>query len=172
MGLGLGGAALTAITTEGAPAATAVHYAGFWRRVVAFLIDHAIVLVPLTAILYGVGALQILTSDDPVAVETAYLARLSKFSAGLLPLYLAVLWLYYALLESGKRQATIGKRIMGIKVTDMEGRRVGFWRCLGRQLGKLVSKASLGIGFVVAAFTAKKQALHDLFSRCLVVCVR
>ena len=163
---------MTAITTDDAPAASRVHYAGFWRRLVAFLIDHAIILVPLTAALYGAGALQILRSDDPIAAETAYLDLLTKFSVGLLPLYLGVLWLYYSLLESGRHQATIGKRIMGIKVTDMEGRRVGFRRCFGRQLGKLVSKATLGIGFVVAAFTPKKQALHDLFSRCLVVCAR
>jgi uncharacterized RDD family membrane protein YckC len=165
------GTALTAVTTDTAPAAAVIHYAGFWRRVLAFLIDHAIILVPLTAILYGVGAFEILTSDDPIAAESSYIDRVSKLSIGLPALYFGVLWLYYALLESGKHQATLGKRIVGIKVTDMEGRRVGFWRCFGRQLGKMVSKASLGIGFVVAAFTPKKQALHDLFSRCLVVCV-
>lgn len=161
---------MTAITTDSAPAGSRVHYAGFWRRVIAFLIDHAIILIPLTALLYGLGAFEILNSDDPIAAETAYLDQVTKFSVGLLPLYLGVLWLYYALLESGTHQATLGKRILGIKVTDMEGRRVGFWRCLGRQIGKLVSKATLGIGFAVAAFTSKKQALHDLFSRCLVVC--
>ena len=160
---------MTAITTDSAPAASRLHYAGFWRRVVAFLIDHAIILIPLTALLYGFGAFEILTSDDPIAAETAYLDRLSKFSVGLLPLYLGVLWLYYSLFESGKRQATLGKRLMAIKVTDLEGRRLGFWRSFGRQLGKLVSKATLGIGFVVAAFTPRKQALHDLFSRTLVV---
>jgi uncharacterized RDD family membrane protein YckC len=168
----LGGTALTAVTTDAAPVAPAVHYAGFWRRALAFLIDHAIVLVPLTAILYGAGAFEILTSDDPIAAESNYVDRLSRLSIGLPPVYLAVLWLYYALLESGKHQATLGKRIIGIKVTDMEGRRIGFRRSFGRQLGKMVSKASLGVGFVVAAFTSKKQALHDLFSRCLVVCAR
>jgi len=160
---------LTAVTTDAAPVAPTVHYAGFWRRAAAFLIDHAIILVPLTAIIYGVGAFEILTSDDPIAAENGYLERLTKLSIGLPVLYFGILWLYYALLESGKHQATIGKRIIGIKVTDMEGRRVGFWRCFGRQLGKMVSKATLGIGFLVAAFTPKKQALHDLFSRCLVV---
>jgi uncharacterized RDD family membrane protein YckC len=161
---------LTAVTTDAAATAPTVHYAGFWRRVVAFLIDHAIILLPLTAIVYGVGAFEILIGDDPIAAENSYLDRLTKFSIGLPVFYFGILWLYYALLESGKHQATIGKRIIGMKVTDMEGRRVGFWRCFGRQLGKMVSKATLGIGFLVAAFTPKKQALHDLFSRCLVVC--
>jgi uncharacterized RDD family membrane protein YckC len=166
-----GGLALTAITSDAALVAPAVHYAGFWRRVVAFAIDHAIILIPMAIILYAIGAARILTSDDPIAAETAYVDFLNKYSLALPLLYFAVVWLYYALLESGPRQATLGKRILGIKVTDMEGRRLGFGRSLGRQLGKMVSKASLGIGFVVAAFTPKKQALHDLFARCLVVCL-
>ena len=160
---------MTVITSDALPPTAIAHYAGFWRRAFAFLIDHVIVLVPLTAVIYGIGAFEILASDDPLATEAAYLDLLGKFSIALLPLYLGPLWLYYALLESGKHQATIGKRMLRIKVTDLEGRRLGFGRSFGRQLGKLVSKATLGIGFAVAAFTPRKQALHDLFSRTLVV---
>jgi len=163
---------VTAITSDTVPTAVALHYAGFWRRVLAFLIDHALIVVPLTLVLYGIGAVEIITSDDPIASETKYLDQLSKLSVGLLPLYLGLVWLYYSLVGSGRHQATLGKRILGIKVTDLQGRPLGFWRCFGRQLGKMVSKATLGIGFAVAAFTPKKQALHDLFSRTLVVKAR
>ena len=85
------------------------------------------------------------------------------------PLSVVVLWLYYAILECGAHQATFGKRALAIKVTSLAGERVGFWRSFGRQAGKILSTALLGLGFVLAAFTRRKQALHDLLARCLVV---
>jgi uncharacterized RDD family membrane protein YckC len=150
-------------------AAPAPRYAGFWRRLWAFLIDHAIVLLPLIGTLYGVGIVEVLSSDDPIAAASHYLDEAATLSIGFKPFYLGVLWLYYTLLESGAHQATIGKRLLRIEVTTLAGGRVGFWRALGRQLGKIVSTVILGIGFIIAAFTARKQALHDLFARCLVV---
>ena len=80
-----------------------------------------------------------------------------------------MIWLYYAILECGVRQATLGKRMLAIKVTNLAGEPIGFWRSFGRQAGKIVSTTILGIGFLIAAFTRRKQALHDLFARCLVV---
>lgn len=155
--------------SDAAAAGAAVHYAGFWRRLWAFLIDHAIVLLPLIGALYGIGLAEVLLSDDPLAAAARYLDVASSLSIGFKPLYLGVLWLYYAAFESSARQATLGKRLLGLKVTDLMGGRIGFWRSAGRQLGKAVSTAMLGIGFVIAAFTARKQALHDLFARCLVI---
>jgi len=155
--------------SETVPAAPAPHYAGFWRRLWAFLIDHAIVLLPLVGTLYGVGFVEVLSSDDPIAAASHYLDEAAKLSIGFKPFYLGVLWLYYSIFESSTRQATLGKRMLRIKVTTLAGGRIGFWRALGRQLGKVVSTAIIGIGFVIAAFTARKQALHDLFARCLVV---
>ena len=155
--------------SESVTAAPAPRYAGFWRRLWAFLIDHAIVLLPMIGTLYGVGMVEVLSSDDPIAAASRYLDEAAKLSIGFKPLYLGVLWLYYTLLESSAHQATLGKRLLRIKVTTLAGGRVGFWRAFGRQLGKIISTAILGIGFIVAAFTARKQALHDLFARCLVV---
>jgi uncharacterized RDD family membrane protein YckC len=75
-----------------------------------------------------------------------------------------VSWLYWALMESSAWRATVGKRILGIEVTDMEGRRISFARATGRYFGKIIF-----IGFIMVVFTEKKQALHDIMAGCLVV---
>ncbi len=130
-----------------APAATAGLYAGFWRRAAAYFVDGLVLLVP--------------------SVVLTLAARSSVGLSWLLQLLLG--WLYLALLESGPRQATVGKMAFGIKVTDLEGNRISFARATGRYFGMFVSGIILGIGFLMAAFTARKQALHDMMAGCLVV---
>jgi uncharacterized RDD family membrane protein YckC len=77
--------------------------------------------------------------------------------------------LYFPVLECSSLQATPGKLALGIKVTDMQGNRIGFGRALGRNLAKIISAIILYIGFIMAGFTQKKQALHDMIAGCLVV---
>jgi hypothetical protein len=72
-------------------------------------------------------------------------------------------------MESSERQATIGKQLLGIQVTDANGVRLTFVRSLLRNIAKIISSLPLGLGFLLAAFTARKQALHDLITKCLVV---
>jgi uncharacterized RDD family membrane protein YckC len=86
---------------------------------------------------------------------------------GLLALILQ--WLYFALMESSKNQATLGKMIVGIIVTDLYGNRISFGKASGRFFGKILSGLILNIGYIIAAFTEKKQALHDMIAGCLVV---
>ena len=78
-------------------------------------------------------------------------------------------WLYFALMESSRFQGTLGKMAVQIKVTDLEGNRLTFGRATGRHFGKIVSGLTLGIGYIMAAFTEKKQGLHDIMAGCLVV---
>jgi hypothetical protein len=78
-------------------------------------------------------------------------------------------FLYWPVLESSSWQATVGKRVMGLQVTDADGGRLSFIHALMRMLAKIVSTIPFGLGFVMAAFTARKQALHDLIVRTLVV---
>jgi len=78
-------------------------------------------------------------------------------------------WLYFAVLESSAMQATPGKLALGLYVADVNGRRIGFGKASGRFFGKILSSLLLGIGYVVAAFSARKQALHDMISGCLVL---
>ena len=138
----------------GTPAAlfSAVQYAGFWRRLGASLLD---------GLLLGVVVLVIYV----ILILWAELI-------GLIVGYIAVLilgWLYYALMESSSRQATLGKMALGIIVTDTEGQRVSFARATGRHFGKIVSGIILDIGYIMIAFTEKKQGLHDIMANCLVV---
>jgi uncharacterized RDD family membrane protein YckC len=134
-----------------------VFYAGFWLRALAMLIDAFIVffiLLPLVVALIYFGNVQ--SDDEPMGRFVALVIIVG-------------VWLYFAFQESGRVQATFGKRIMGLRVTDMEGRPVSFWRATGRHFGKFLSGLSLYIGFVIAGFTSKKQSLHDLMASCLVV---
>ena len=72
-------------------------------------------------------------------------------------------------MESSEYQATLGKMLLGLKVTDLKGRRISFLRATGRHFGKILSGLILGIGFFMIAFTKKKQGLHDIITECLVL---
>ena len=127
---------------------TAAGYAGFWRRFVAWFID-----VLLVGLVFGIF----------------YFASPSVQGV----LSLVAWWLYYALMESSSLQATIGKSAMGIVVTDMDGRRVTFWRATGRYFSKVVLMFLLFLPYIVScvaiAFTRRKQAFHDMIAGCLVL---
>jgi uncharacterized RDD family membrane protein YckC len=78
-------------------------------------------------------------------------------------------WLYEALMESSAKQATLGKMLLGLMVTDEAGNRISFARASGRHFAKYISSFTLFIGYIMAGFTAKKQALHDMIAGTLVV---
>jgi uncharacterized RDD family membrane protein YckC len=133
-------------------------YAGFWRRAVAASIDVAILLLLLVPIILVV----VMTFD----------VRADRLGPGDAVYWLAnilITWLYYAGLESGVRQATLGKRLMRLKVTDLDGEPISFGRATARHFAKLVSAAPLMIGFLAAAVTARRQGFHDMIAGCLVV---
>jgi uncharacterized RDD family membrane protein YckC len=78
-------------------------------------------------------------------------------------------WLYFALMESSAKGATLGKMALGLRVTDLSGNRISFGRATGRYFGKIVSGMIFSIGYIMAGFTQQKQALHDIMAGCLVV---
>jgi uncharacterized RDD family membrane protein YckC len=83
---------------------------------------------------------------------------------------LLVTWLYHAWMESSEWQATLGKRMLGLVVTDMAGRRISFGRATVRHFSKIITNmVPLAIGYIMAGFTEKKQALHDMIAGCLVL---
>lgn len=151
-------------TVSSGEAGRVVRYAGFRRRLAAYIID-CIVAGILAYSVAVAGALLIgLPSGerfDGVAVTIA--------AAWICASYLMAPWLYWSLMERSSRQATLGKRALGIIVTDIEGRRVTFARGTVRYWAKLISFLTLLIGFMLAGFTPRKQALHDIVSSCLVV---
>lgn len=133
------------LETNGMKGREVVNYAGFWNRFVAFLIDW-VMLAIISAIVNFI---------------------FSEYIAGAIGLVLG--WLYFAGMESSVRQATIGKSAMGLSVTGLDGERISFLRATGRYFAKILSAAILFIGYIMAAFTARKQALHDILASTLVL---
>ena len=78
-------------------------------------------------------------------------------------------WLYFALQESSVYQATLGKRALNIYVTDLYGRRLTFGQATGRHFSKIISGLILCIGYIMVAFTQRKQGLHDMIAGTLVM---
>ncbi len=156
--------AATAVTL--APVASNT-YAGFWLRLIAFLIDSLILLAATGLLLaifrpfVGLNGLDLIHPDisNP---DTMRAFGIFEVIAGV------GAWLYFALLESSAWKATLGKKIMGLYVTDLHGNRIGFGRATARYFGKILSNLTLLIGYMMAGFTAKKQALHDMIAGCLV----
>jgi len=82
---------------------------------------------------------------------------------------IVVSWLYVAGMEASSKQATLGKMALGIIVTDLDGQPISFGRATGRYFAKIISGLTLCVGYIMAGFTEKKQALHDMIASCLVV---
>lgn len=121
-------------------------YGGFWVRVVASVIDWIV-----------------------VGVATGVIAAAAMGMLGVgITLYMITAWLYEALLLASAKQATLGKMAMGLLVTDYDGRRLTFGRATGRHFAKYLSSATFGIGYILVAFTDRKQGLHDLVASTLV----
>lgn len=152
-----------------------VEYAGFWVRFLAFLIDNAVmgigfvlILIPLI-FLTGLGGIigEIHPNEDMNDVGIFMLFGLLFLAATVSLLWT---WLYHALMESSEWQATVGKRLLGLVVTDMAGQRVSFGRATGRHFAKIVTNmVPAFIGYIMAGFTERKQALHDMLAGCLVL---
>lgn len=120
-------------------------YATFWARFFAIIIDSIVL-----------GIAQFIIG----LVVTGYAINIISIVIG---------WLYYTLQESSDAQATIGKKALGLRVTDLNGNRITFLNATGRYFGKILSAIILLIGFIMAAFDSKGQALHDKLAGTLVL---
>lgn len=120
-------------------------HASIWKRFWAFIIDVLVFVV----------------------LFWAMAQLIDNFTLSLL--LLIIIWLYYALLESSPWQASLGKRIMGLKVVDKRGRRLSFGKATKRLLSRLVTNFTFYFGFFSAAFDKQNKTLHDRMSKSLVV---
>jgi len=152
-----------------------VEYGGFWLRFLAYLVDGAVILIGICVVaiplvfLTGLGAYLSNINPEQDWNENGAWAIIAVIFL-LATASLVVTWLYHALMECSEWQATVGKKVLGLVVTDMEGRRVSFWRATGRHFAKIVTNMiPLLIGYILAGFTDKKQALHDMIAGCLIL---
>ena len=144
----------TVQTLAGRPQVTRA-YGGFWRRGIAAAIDWLLIGVVVS---FSIGYHGQLAAPHSTAKVVGYYA-----------LAAAVVWLYFAGMEGSAWRATLGKLVVGVKVTTLDGQRIGLGRATARLLAKLLSLALLGFGFVLAGVDARKQALHDKVAGTLVV---
>jgi uncharacterized RDD family membrane protein YckC len=127
-----------------------MNYGGFWIRFLAYLVDSLIVTVGFVGIMLLLGAMGLELAGAEI-------------------IFLVLSILYWALMQSSPRQATLGKELCGLKVGGPNGERMSLPRALGREAAKIISSLTLLIGFIIAAFTRNKQALHDFVASTYVV---
>jgi uncharacterized RDD family membrane protein YckC len=144
-----------------------MNYAGFWLRFLAFIIDSIILamLGIITGFLLGIVFGGAGANNADAGLTTAELIVQGINMA----VSLVMNWLYYALQESSDKQATIGKQALGIIVRDVNGEPITFGKATIRYFAQILSGLTLGIGYVMAAFTQRKQALHDMIAGTLVL---
>ena len=140
-------------------------YAGFWLRAVAFLID-TFILSFTFALAASLSPSPLIIFPDPNAQFWMAIPQLTI--TGFLLLFF-MMWLYYAAFEASAWQATPGKRVMKLYVTDLTGHPVTFRRASVRYFGRKISELTFLVGYLLAGFTERKQALHDLIAGCLVL---
>jgi len=147
----------------------APRYGGFWRRFCAYFLDGLIlniVMLPV-GLMTGVSWVGLFASQEDITPEW-----FASYMGSLLTLALfgmVVNWLYAALLQSSSRQGTLGQMALGLRVTDLEGRRVSFARATGRYFAVIVTGLTFAIGYLIMLFTEKRQTLHDLIAGTVVV---
>jgi len=137
-----------------------VVYAGFWKRVAASFIDAFAIGIPVAIVMAIVAAVfgslvgRVDSAFDPVEMIGSYLLSAAAFG-----------WFH----SNASMKATPGKLAIGIKVVRPDGSTISFLRGFARYWGYMLSTLILGIGLLMAAFTERKQALHDLLCDTLVV---
>ena len=141
------------------PGTTTEGYGGFWLRVVAYIID-GIILSIAAGVLGFVTGSSIQTADFANFDYTTHVGSL------------VIGWLYFSLMESSARGATVGKMAVGLRVVTEQGQRLSFANATGRYFAKFISAILLFIGFIMVAFTDRKRGLHDMIASTLVVKVR
>jgi uncharacterized RDD family membrane protein YckC len=141
-------------------------HAGFWRRFAAYTVDSFVIMIPFLLVFGLLAYMSVraaMSGEGPggLIIALYFLAYIGAIVGS---------WLYFAKFESGASQATPGKRIMGLKVTDISGERIRFGRATGRFFGKIVTGIiPFGIGWMLAGWTGRKQALHDMMASTCVV---
>lgn len=159
-------------------------YGGFGRRLGAYIIDSIIVGIPIAIITIFIFFIAFGTSEtlvnmlmdpyadpdymtDEQAIEFLFRYLGAIFATAIIS-FLGT-YLYFVLFHISSWQATLGKKMLGLQVTDINGNKIGFGRATGRYFAMAFLSGILLIGYLMAAFTEKKQSLHDLIAGTVVV---
>jgi uncharacterized RDD family membrane protein YckC len=140
-------------------------FAGFWLRAVAYLIDTILISLVFGLIASFYPSTFIKFPDAP----STSLTSLPQLTPIAFAITITATWFYYTMFEASIWQATPGKRVLRLYVADLNGQRVTFGRAGARNLAKMISSLTFLVGYLVAGFTEKKQALHDILASCLVL---
>ncbi len=133
-------------------------YAGFWKRFAAGSIDEIVIYIPLSVMLYF---LELDLAQDGLSYDDMEIVEII--------VNIFIWWLYNAVMDSSPTQGTLGKMALGIKITDLNGERISFGRATGNHFAQYLSIFTYGIGYLMIAWTKRKQALHDKISGCIVI---
>lgn len=155
-----------------------MNHAGFWLRFVAFVIDTIILGIIgsliITPILSVIGVAQYLSISDItelMRIQDIEIMLDTVFKTLGITYYVKLVFdiLYHVFLESSKYQGSFGKMMLNLIVVDANGQKLTFSKALVRNASKIISGAILGIGYIIAGFTEKKQSLHDIIASTLVI---
>ncbi len=144
------------------------HYAGFWRRFIAAVLDQIILLVGRAFIYGAIGLIiyaMLFVFDARSQIEMVF-----RIYAGILALVdFWITWIYFAAMESSSLQGSLGKLALGIRVSNMDLKPVTFEQATVRYFSKIISSLTIGVGYLLCAYSSKKQALHDFVGKTVLV---
>lgn len=150
-----------------------IKYAGFWIRLCAAIIDLIVMYIIIVILNLPVFNFIFFTFETIFKILFIFIGLEFAFNIILVMVQIitviVISWLYFSLMESSNKQATLGKQALGIKVININGKPISFERATGRYFAKFISNSSLLVGYIMAAFTQKKQSLHDLIAKILVI---
>ena len=140
-------------------------YAGFWVRFVAWMIDIVILIIIYAAIVFFLNVLRGIF--DPFSIRNFFTSSQILIDSYIIWIFAS--WLYFASQESSSKMATVGKRAMGLIVTDLNGNRLPFSQASVRWLSKILSIIIFFIGYIMIGFTQHKQGLHEMIAKTFVI---
>ena len=163
----------TALTMPAQTVRRSSLYGSITNRFVALLVDTTLLVFFYTLIFYSAGsnAEHISSCDTSLQNNGVSPEQLLEIGKVLFfnPYFAAIHWLYYTLLEASPKQATIGKFTLGLRVTDLRGKRISIWQSNLRYFSKILSLVPVGLGFLLMLTTRRCQMFHDFFARTVVV---
>lgn len=129
-----------------------VRYAGFWIRVVAYIIDYFVISIVSWILMAAFGISSFMMNPNDINVS---------LFVGVYVVMIVIWVAYYVVMETSSTQGTLGKMAVGIKVGKANGDRLTVLNAIGRFFSKILSSLILCIGYMMAGWDPRKQALHD-----------